>query len=134
MNKIKFIPKKFDFFWKELLIKDFGQPVNNPINYEFQNTGELYIRGDKKEHYKEYWITDHGVFLIKDIKKYNGHKLSIIEKFNLYPTLPHKEYLVLNTPYVYNKLTLDWKNYVGAYFFNLELRNLRREARMIILK
>lgn len=134
MSKIKFLPRDMSIYG-DILKEDF-KLVDNPIPnlIEKVNDGEVYIRGNKKEHFKEYWVQNGNWYLVEDCTKFNGHEMTNITTFNLFPMLPHKEYITLKDPVVYSKLSYRWRLYVRGYFFWRELLNLKRNSRKMVMK
>ncbi len=127
----KYISRKF--YNEEDLENDYTQ-VTCPIPYNrFFPDGEYLIRGNKKEHRKEYYCCNNKWFLVEDIEKDNGHYYCDSNIYMLFPILSHKEYERMRKV-GFKKLNKVWQRNITGYFNWLNLRKLVRDIHLDCIK
>lgn len=126
-NKLRFVPAKDVFLLEKM---------NGHILREFEKveplipnipSGQLHIRGNKKEKYTEYLISNGVWYLTCDINKFNGHRSSIDAEFFLHPSLSDKEWKELNK--FSDKLSRLWRRRLDSYNCYMELRKIERDIK-----
>lgn len=124
----KFIPNDFSFYDLESSYKDDGYlPVSNPLPYENLPDGEYLIRGNQKEHRKEYWKDGDAWYLVDVVEKDNGHYICDSSAYMLFPSLPEKEWKrILAIPY--KRFSPVWQRHIFGYKHWLELRRIKRDS------
>ena len=134
-NKLKYLNFEYDF-----IIKDFDlhyEIVNNPTIYSSNlPNGEYLIRGDKKNHSKEYYHYNGKWWLIRETTEDKDKRNYYFDafRFNLYPNLSEKEWELLNK--CKNKLSPYWKRAIEGRNLFMEFRKNNRgmEKRFFKLK
>lgn len=124
---MRFVPAKDVFLLEKM---------NGHILREFEKveplipnipSGQLHIRGDKKEQFIEYLILNGVWYLSCDIRKFNGHRSTIDAEFLLHPSLPDKEWKELNK--FSDKLSRLWRRRLDSYNCYMELRKIERDIK-----
>lgn len=125
--KFKFI--NFSYPYELLMIEDDGWPeVPCPLPYSNLPDGEYMIRGNQKEHRKNYWKVEGVWFLTSESTKDNGHYLCDAERYALYPQKPESFWKKLDEV-PWKCLTKYWQRALYGYQFNMDLRKSSRRNR-----
>jgi hypothetical protein len=129
-NKIKYL--NFDYNREHSELSDDFDIVKNPTEFNNLPDGEYLIRGDKKNHSKEYWVKDNIWYLVSVTTIDNGHYYCNAGTYQLFPNLPEKEWDLLNK--VVTKLSPYWKRAVYGRNQFMSIRELRRDIKKSFLK
>ncbi len=125
-NKIKYNKKDFSSDWYSEFEDQF-KLVPNPTPFKNLPDGEYLIRGEQKDHAKEYYVQHGNWYLVDVIVKDNGHKMCRWAEYHYFPQLPEKEWNILNK--VYSKLSNYWKMCVIGHNLYMQFRETKRNAR-----
>lgn len=119
-NKIKY-SKIYYYDIDEL----YGREVSSPFPNNKLPDGEYIVRGNKKNHYKKYWVIKGIWYLLTETTYDNGQSWCFSAIYNLFPSLPKKEWDKLNSINIkyFNKI---WQHYIRGYNFWCELRETSR--------
>lgn len=123
--KFKYIPLVVQYDLLDLE-EDFDK-ADNPFP-QFPNLpeGEYLIRGNKSAHRKKYWKVSGEWYLIEDVTKDNGHYNCDSSTYNLFPSLPDKEWQKIEQ-IGFRRLNKVWQRHLYGYNQWMHLRELRRD-------
>ncbi len=113
--------------------KDDFTKTDCPLPYNNLPDGEYMIRGNKKATRKKYWKLKGEWFLIEDVKKDNGHYSCDSTEYNLFPSLPKKEWDKIIAA-GRKRLNPLWQRHLYGYLHWCELRELTRGVKKSFLK
>ena len=128
--KFKYVTHNRDF--EDWELEDFVV-VDSPLSYKNLPDGEYLIRGNKKEHRKEYYKYKDKWYLIHESTKDNGHFTCDATEYMLFPMLPEKEWELLNK-IPYNRLNKLWQRWRSAHQHWLDLIKIRRDVKLSFIK
>ena len=129
--QIKYLKRNYIANDLDINPKESGE-VPNPTHYKNLPDGEYLLRGDKKDHFKEYVVINNIWYLTKNITTNNGDVLYRIVTYELFPNLPEKEWNILNK--VVKKLTPYWQKIIYSRNVYLEKRKMLRRLSLLIYR
>ena len=137
MGKINFKSNKVKFlvaptWWNHEDLSDDFKIVPNPTVYDNLPNGEYLIRGNKKDHSKEYWVYENVWYQTSDTTVDNGHSYCIAGTYQMFPNLSNSQWEVLNKTYRYLKPI--WQRMVLGHNHWVDCREIGRNTRMKRIK
>jgi len=130
VKKFKYLKGRGDY---EKFETEFYTKVDNPLPYKKLPYGKYLIRGDKKDHRKEYINTKKGWYLTSESVRDNGHYTCDAARYLLFPNLPEATWDSIRNA-GYKRLNKYWQRALAGHDFWIELRELRRNNRKLMLK
>lgn len=129
---------RIKFKYQECLNYDYDdlcgyEKTKNPLPYKNLPNGYYLIRGNKKEHRKKYLKQGNNWYLLDDVTKDNGQYYCDSNTYNLFPSLPEKEWLKIKNV-GFKRLNKVWQRHLYGYLLWCDLRNLSKEIKLDWLK
>ena len=127
--RFKFINKEEGIL--KSISKDFKE-VSPPYPLKHTPNGEYLFRGNKKDHYKVYYVYNNHWYLTDDKTFDNGRKVIDAGVYEYFPKLGDKKYQELYKNIKY--LSKTWKYFVLGWYHYKDIEKLKRNMKMTFFK